>query len=334
MAGHESVTLGSGAATVIGAGGDTIAAGTSTAAFIDAHLGSMAIQIGSSGSDTIYARTDIADRNSGAGGNTITAAAGGSASADVILARGDRIDLSGGTGNATINAIAGDGAVTLGSGAATVFGGAGDTISIGNSTASFVDARSGGMSIEIGSTGSDTIYALADANDPSSGAGHDTITAYSGGTASANVILAGGDQVDLTGGFGSATINALAGNDSVKLGAGAATVFAAQGDTVTAGTGSSMIVVGSGAVSVSLPGGHGAATIGDVGIFGSDTVTGFTPGQDKIFFSGQDDSPGGSRDQVIAAQSHPTIGSTVLSFPDGTTMTLVGIASVDQTFFK
>jgi hypothetical protein len=32
--------------------------------------------------------------------------------------------------------------------------------------------------------------------------------------------------------------------------------------------------------------------------------------------------------------THPTLGNTVLSFPDGTTMTLVGIATVDQTFFK
>ena len=67
---------------------------------------------------------------------------------------------------------------------------------------------------------------------------------------------------------------------------------------------------------------------------GTDTVMGFTPGQDLIFFSGQNNSPGGTRDQVIAAQTHPTAASTVLAFPDGTMMTLVGITNVDQTFFK
>src|ERR1041384_3864088 len=105
----------------------------------------------------------------------------------------------------------------------------------------------------------------------SSGVGGDTITAVAGGTASANVILASGDRVDLTGGLGNATINALAGNDNVTLGSGMATVFAAQGDTVTAGAGASTILVGSGAVNISLPGGHGAATIGDVGMTGTET---------------------------------------------------------------
>jgi hypothetical protein len=210
----------------------------------------------------------------------------------------------------------------------------GDTIDLGSSSNAFVNAERGGMSIQLGSSGADTIYALADANQPTSGAGHDTIMAYSGGTASAEIILARGDKVDLTGGLGNATINALAGNDTVTLGSGAATVFAAQGDTVTAGAGTSTIVVGSGGVQVSLPGGHGAATIGDVGISGNDTVTGFTPGQDLVFFSGQSNSPGGTRDQVIAAQTHPTAASTVLAFPDGTTITLVGITNVDQTFFK
>ena len=143
-----------------------------------------------------------------------------------------------------------------------------------------------------------------------------------------------GDRVDLTGALGNATINALAGNDTVTLGSGMATVFAAQGDTVTAGAGSSTILVGSGAVDISLPGGHGAAQIGDVGTAGTDTVTGFTQGQDLIFFSGQSNSPGGTRDQVIAAQQHPTANTTILTFPDGTTMTLVGITNVDQTFFK
>ena len=70
------------------------------------------------------------------------------------------------------------------------------------------------------------------------------------------------------------------------------------------------------------------------GTAGTDTVTGFTQGQDLIFFSGQSNSPGGTRDQVIAAQQHPSANTTVLTFPDGTTMTLVGITNVDQTFFK
>jgi Ca2+-binding RTX toxin-like protein len=190
------------------------------------------------------------------------------------------------------------------------------------------------MSVQIGASGAATIYNLANQSDTTTGAGGDTITAAAGGTASANMILASGDKVDLTGGLGNATVNALAGNDTVTLGSGAATVFAAQSDTVTAGAGTSTIVVGSGNVNVSLPGGHGAATLGDVGTSGSDTVTGFTQGQDLIFFGGQDNSAGGSTDQVIATQTHPTASSTVLTFPDGTHMTLIGVSAVDKTFFK
>jgi Ca2+-binding RTX toxin-like protein len=222
------------------------------------------------------------------------------------------------------------------SGSATIYdvqgssGVGGDTISTGSSSNAFIAGQAGNMSIQIGSSGSATIYDVQG----SSGVGGDTITAVAGGTASANVILASGDRVDLTGGLGNATINALAGNDTVTLGSGMATVFAAQGDTVTAGAGASTILVGTGGVNISLPGGHGAAQIGDVGMTGTDTVTGFTQGQDKIFFQGQSNTPGGTRDQVIAAQQHPTANTTVLTFPDGTTMTLVGITNVDQTFFK
>jgi Ca2+-binding RTX toxin-like protein len=277
----------------------------------------MSVTLGSSGSDTVF---------SGAG-DTINGAAGGTANATILGAAGDTINLTGWAGSANINATPGHEAVTVGGGAATVFGGANDTISLGASSAAFVNANLGSMSIQVGSSGLDTIFDTGTA-------GGDTITAAAGGSASANIILASGDKVDLTGGMGNATVNALAGNDTVTLGSGPATVFAAQGDTVTAGAGTSLIAFGSGAVNVSLPGAHGAATIGDVGIQGTDTVTGFTQGQDLIFFNGQTDTTGGTRDQVIAAQTHPTASSTLLTFPDGTTMTLVGISAVDKTFFK
>jgi Ca2+-binding RTX toxin-like protein len=304
---------------VFGAATDAISTGAAIA-FINTTMGNMSVVLGASGSDTVFSGT----------GDTITGAAGGTANATVIGAAGDRINLAGWNGTANINATFGNEGVTVGGGAATVFGGAGDTISTGSSSNAFIAGQAGNMSIQIGSSGSATIYDVQG----SSGVGGDTITAVAGGTASANVILASGDRVDLTGGLGNATINALAGNDTVTLGSGMATVFAAQGDTVTAGAGASTILVGSGAVNISLPGGHGAATIGDVGTNGTDTVTGFTQGQDKIFFQGQSNTPGGTRDQVIAAQQHPTANTTVLTFPDGTTMTLVGITNVDQTFFK
>ena len=186
MAGHESVTLGSGAATVIGAIGDTITAGSGAAGIV-ATMGNAQITIGSSGgSDTILS----------GGGDTIL---GGAAAATIIGAAGDTINLTGGTGSANINALAGQESVTLGSGPATVFGAGGDTISLGASSSGFVIANLGGMSIQIGSSGADTIF-------DTGSTGGNTITAASGGTASANVILAAGDKIDLTGGMGNATV--------------------------------------------------------------------------------------------------------------------------------
>jgi Ca2+-binding RTX toxin-like protein len=313
--------LGSGDATVFGAAGDTISAGASALAFIDATLGDTSVVLGSSGSDTIFSGS----------GDTITGAAGGTATATIVGAAGDTINLSGWDGTANINANQGNEAVTVGGGASTVFGAAGDTISLGTSFDAFVDAHLGGMSVQIGSSGSDTIFALSNSNDTASGAGHDTITAVSGSSASANVILADGDKVDLTAGMGNATINALAGSDTVTLGGGATTVFAAQADTVTGGAGASTVNLGSGAVNISLPGGHGAATVGDVGVTGADTVTGFNNAQDSIFFSGENTN---SIDKLVATQSHPSGDSTQLTFPDGTTMTLIGISHVDNAFFK
>src|SRR4051812_127117 len=242
MAGHESVTLGSGAATVFGGMSDTIDLGSSSNAFVNAERGGMSILLGSSGADTIYARSNSSDPNSGMGGDTIIAAAAGTASANVILARGDNIDLTGGVGNATINALAGNDTVPLGGLPATVFGGMGDTIDLGSSSNAFVNAERGGMSIRLGSSGADSIYARSNSSDPNSGMGGDTIIAAAAGTASANVILARGDNIDLTGGVGNATINALAGNDTVPLGGLPATVFGGMGDTIDLGSSSNAFV--------------------------------------------------------------------------------------------
>jgi hypothetical protein len=91
-------------------------------------------------------------------------------------------------------------------------------------------------------------------------------------------------------------------------------------------------------VNVSLPGGHGAATIGDVGITGTDTVTGFTQGQDLLFFSGAHANGQTPTQNLVSATSTTVNGvaSTVLTFPDNTKMTLVGFNpnQINDTFFK
>jgi Ca2+-binding RTX toxin-like protein len=328
LAGGDRITLGSGAATVFGAAGASISgafvdAGAASAALIDATPGFMKVILGSTGSDTVFAGA----------GDTITGASGGTANATVIGAANDSVNLTGWNGNAVINASQGTQSLTLGRGAATVFGGAGDTIATGLGTSTIVDDAIGQMSVQLGASGMANITDTHRTGTPG-----DTITAASGSAANATINLASGDSVNLSGGNGSALINALAGNDTITLGSGDATVFAAQADSVTGGFGSSVIAFGAGAVNVSLPGGHGAATIGDVGTQGTDTVTGFAQGQDLIFFQGAHAGGLTPTQNLLSATSTTVNGtaSTVLTFPDGTQMTLVGYSpsQINDTFFK
>jgi hypothetical protein len=132
----------------------------------------------------------------------------------------------------------------------------------------------------------------------------------------------------------------LAGNDTVTLGSGAASVFGAQSDTINAGPGASTVVLGSGAESINLSAGHGSANLFEIGVTGTDTVTGFTetigPGTGDFININH------STDTVTAIMSGATsttvnsTPSTVLHFHDGTTMTVVGFSpsQVHSDFFK
>ena len=106
-------------------------------------------------------------------------------------------------------------------------------------------------------------------------------------------------------------IYAGAGNDTVQGGAGPATIDGGSGDN--------LIIAGS-----------GGTLIADSGIAGYDTVVGFdTAHGDAITFAGQDAA---TIDHVVATAT-VSGGSTTITLPDGTTMTLVGITHIDSTFF-
>jgi Ca2+-binding RTX toxin-like protein len=324
LAGADTVALGSGNVTVLGAGTDLIAAGVSGASLIQASRGSMSVVLGLTGSDTVFAGA----------GDTIIGSVGSTANATVIGANSDTINLTGWNGKAVIDVTQGNQAVTLGGGAATVFGGSGDTIATGAGTSTIVGGASGGMAIQLGASGT---VSITDTHGTGAGISADTITA-STGSATATIRLASGDSVDLSRNSGDNLINALAGNDTIALGSGHATVFAAQGDSVTGGSGSLTTGFGSGAVNVSLPGTHSPANIGDVGLQGTDTVTGFTQGQDLIFFQGAH-ANGLTPTQNLVSATSTTVGgtpSTILTFPDGTKMTPVSFnpSQIDNTFFK
>ena len=118
---------------------------------------------------------------------------------------------------------------------------------------------------------------------------------------------------------GTAFIDATAGAEAIELGAGAATVVAAHGDHIRAGSDASTIIFDSGDVTVDLGLNHGSATLRLLGSAGRDTVTGFTVGQDFITLP--------SHDRVIAFMntarpSDEFPSSTLLSLRDGSQLTL------------
>ena len=138
---------------------------------------------------------------------------------------------------------------------------------------------------------------------------------------SATIIGAAGTTI--AGGSGSALINGLAGSQAISGGAGNTTVWGGPGDTITGGSGTL-------AVSIDQQNYPGAVLVGDNGMKGSDTVTGFSqPTGDRIFFPNE--TPGAISGVVASAQA--SNGNTLITLPDGATMTLIGIARIDSTFF-
>jgi hypothetical protein len=149
------------------------------------------------------------------------------------------------------------------------------------------------------------------------------------GNGAASVFGGAGDTISA--GTGSSIIDARAGGQAVTLGGGDATVFGGVGDTISAGTGLSVIVLGQGAETIDLGASHGGASLVENGASGGDTVTGFTENHDFISLS--------SYDTVTAvmgsAQASSAIpNSTMLTFQDGTQLTLVGVTSTHSDFFR
>ena len=96
-------------------------------------------------------------------------------------------------------------------------------------------------------------------------------------------------------------------------------MWAGTGDTVVAGSGNLYTNINH----ALFP---GAVLVGDDGVAGNDTVTGFSQSAgDLIGFANQ--TPATVANVVATAQS--SNGNTLITFPDGGTMTLVGISKID-----
>ncbi len=165
---------------------------------------------------------------------------------DVISGRGgDDLIISGG-GNDSIGAGAGNDIVIAGSGNDVVAGGSGDDRLFGGKGNDLLDGGDGNDLVS-GDQGNDTVLG---------GAGNDTVFGGAG-----NDIVGGGDGNDsLYGGKGNDTVDGGAGDDFISGDRGS--------DVLTGGAGRDTF--------------YFASASGAGGEFGVDTITDFTPADDKI----------------------------------------------------
>jgi hypothetical protein len=243
--------------------------------------------------------------------------------------------------------------LTGNSGAASfVIGAGGDTITGGSFTTG-IDGSAGGMSIKVGAGGTTAVSGSAN---PAAG---NTIAGGPGGFNYNPGASAGkGDLIDLSGGTGTATVNAfafqttrVAAPDTILGTNNADSVFGGDGDRIGTGNGSvvggahqwthadtvagSTLAFGSNDAvsSTTYDTVSGTATRGTVAGTSSAQVTvgGFNAATDFIFYQNQDPTTTGA---IIATSQAATVGgtaSTILTLPDGTVMTFVGLTQAQLT---
>jgi hypothetical protein len=140
--------------------------------------------------------------------------------------------------------------------------------------------------------------------------------------------IVGGTHDSITGGcndtiIGGSCDTIIGGADDLIAMGHSDTVVAAAGDSIVGGQ-------TPGFDTIQANGGHETVegSPSNETVAGFDTVTG--PGHDEIAFSGENH---GSIQTVVATQEHNG-GNTTLHLADGSSITLVGVAHVDSSFFS
>jgi Ca2+-binding RTX toxin-like protein len=157
--------------------------------------------------------------------------------------------------------------------------------------------------------------------------GSNTIYAGSG---SDSVI--GGTSSDFISSNGTLAANGGAGSDSIVGGAGSSTLGGGSGnDTIVAGSGGSYLIGEVG--DDSLVGGAGK----DVFIFrpgdGNDTISGFNPAADTLGFTSTNYGNSTLDLGSLISNAQVSGGNTILTLPDGSTITVVGATGVNINWF-
>jgi len=354
-AGNDSITGGSGSDSITGgAGDDTVYSGLGN----DTVIGSDGLDQlhGEAGNDSIDGGAGADTIDGGTGADTIWAGADndsvwGDSGDDLIYGEGGDDTLLGAAGNDTISGGSGsdhllgdDDADTFlfsyGAGPTSIYGGEGgtDTDLVSLSGASATVTWSGWEYGTItyagdptthyfweieqvsGTDNADTFAAAASASGVhvDAGAGADLIT----GSAFADTLLAGDGADTVQAGEGADTIGTGLGDDVIDAGAGNDTVDAGAGnDRMTGGAGNDSLSTGTGFDTLLMADGAGHDYIAD---FAFDPASGQP--LDRFDVSAMHDSLGGTVNGWDVAISDDGLGNAVLTFPDGSAVTLLGVA--------
>jgi hypothetical protein len=350
--GPAMITLGGGNQTVVGARSDTLVGGPG-AQVLSALIGSETV-IGGGGDESIWggANDSIV---AGTGGEQIvvtgagtTVVAGMSGAATIAAAAQDTILALPGSGQMVIVAAGANDVVDLtgNSGLTGVLGAGGDTITAGGGQTN-IDGSKGGMRIKTGAAGITNVSGSAGAVAGNTILGGAGTLDFNPGAAAGN-----GDLIDLSGSNGAATINAfafgaarIASHDTILASNLGVSVFGGDGDRIGTGNGAVVggfhqwvhadTVAGSAAgfgsndtvASTTYDTVAGSATRGTVAGTSSAqaTVGGFNTSTDFIFYQNEDQTTNGAIVATAQSNTVPGQAGSIITLPDGTVMTLVGV---------
>jgi Ca2+-binding RTX toxin-like protein len=257
------------------------------------------------GNDRIFLG-DGSESIGGALGDTLAGGTGLNQFLDGHL--GNQSILGGTAGTETIWGGPGD-TIRGGSGGNETIGGApGDTITGGSGGNEFIDGARGNQSIVGGSGGNETIWG---------GAG-DTIQGGSGG----NETIAGVSGETITGGAANTFFDGTSGNESIIAGSGNSTIWGGAHDTIQGASGSGSALMG-------FAGGN--ETLWDNGTTssGHDSVSTFSQaGGDRVSLNSATDTIAN-----VVGTASTSGGNTTVTLHDGSTITFIGISSINNTFF-
>ncbi|MBV9863393.1 MAG: hypothetical protein JO267_14740 [Alphaproteobacteria bacterium] len=309
-AGTDTVYGGAGNCVIYGGSGHDLIVAEGGEATIQAGAGSDIIQ-GGSGPDTIYGSQASEGQDTIYGGSDLDLIVGGSGK-DVIISENGQDTIQAGGGNDTIQA---------GSGSNTIHG----SKAVDGHDTIYGSLSSSGFDTVYGGSGNDYIRGEAGTDSIVGGSGTDILEAGAG----ADTIIAGNGTTSIYGGSGNDLL------ESRQTGPGAYIVGGSGDDTMVGGAGNDTLVGSQNAADhphlTMMITGSVAEEIADAGFTFSDTIVGFS--QSAGDFIDFENETSANITSVVATQQN-TAGATILTLPDETMLTLVGVTQIDPSIFS